>query len=450
MRAYSRAARGLLAGVASAGLAALPARADELQVPGTYPSIQAAIAAAAPGDKVLVAAGTYAENVDFLGKALTVVGLSGPEDTVIDGGGTAPAVRFQSANGPDSTLRGFTVTNGTAGIMIGLSFGATGAAPNVVDCVVRANAGPGIFGWGSEARIDDCVIAENTGPGVEFQWFGDTTLRNCLVQGNQAMFFGSGIYADENAVVRAHNCTIVGNSGVPGVYTTFDAHAELVNCIVRGNTAPQVATGIGSLDVRHSNVEGGFAGAGNLDADPLFVDAVGGDWRLQSASPCVDAGDSGADLLPRDFFGDPRVGNGAVDLGFDEHHPLQGDTTTLPLGTGAVLTLRLDTGPGRAGENYLVLGSLTGTSPGVPLASGVLPLVPDGYFLHTLTHPNGAPLVDSLGVLDGAGVAQALFVLPPLDLPFLVGTTVHHAYASFDRAGVPGPVSNAYGARFVD
>lgn len=441
--------RALAAVVWSVAAGDRPALADELLVPETYPSIQAAIVAAAPGDKVLVAPGTYVENVDFLGKALTVVGLGGPEHTRIDGGG-APVVRFGAGNGPDSTLRGFTVTNGTAGIMIGLAFGATGAAPNVVDCVVRDNLGPGIFGWGSEARIDDCVVADNAGPGVELQWFGDTTLRNCLVRGNEASFFGSGIYADESAVVRAYNCTIVGNTGVPGVYTTFDAHAELVNCIVRGNTSPQVATGIGSLDVRHSNVEGGFAGAGNLDADPLFVDAGAGDWRLQSLSPCVDAGDNGADLLPRDFFGDPRVGGGTVDLGFDEHHPLQGDWTTLSLGEGDVLTWRLDAGAPRGGESYLVLGSLSGTSPGVPLASGVLPLVPDGYFLHTLTHPNGAPLVDSLGVLDEAGVAQALFVLPPLEVPFLVGTTVHHAYASFDAFGAPGLVSNAHGARFVD
>jgi hypothetical protein len=63
-----------------------------LHVPGVYGSIQSAIDAAQPGDTVLVAPGTYFENIDFSGKKILVTGnfalthdVSDIERTIIDG-----------------------------------------------------------------------------------------------------------------------------------------------------------------------------------------------------------------------------------------------------------------------------------------------------------------------------------------------------------------------------
>ena len=49
--------------------------------------------------------------------------------------------------------------------------------------------------------------------------------------------------------------------------------------------------GSGSLTVTYSDIQGGYTGTGNIDSDPLFVDAANGDYYLQPASPCIDAGD---------------------------------------------------------------------------------------------------------------------------------------------------------------
>lgn len=57
-----------------------------IRVPTDQATIQAAINAAANGDTVSVAAGTYSENINFMGKALTVISEQGAAVTVIDGG----------------------------------------------------------------------------------------------------------------------------------------------------------------------------------------------------------------------------------------------------------------------------------------------------------------------------------------------------------------------------
>ncbi len=58
----------------------------------------------------------------------------------------------------------------------------------------------------------------------------------------------------------------------------------------------------------YSDVQGGWTGTGNIDADPLFVDPAGGDLRLGPGSPCIDAADNTA--VPKgvttDLDGNPR------------------------------------------------------------------------------------------------------------------------------------------------
>ena len=83
-----------------------------IRVPADQPTIQGGIDAAAPGDTVLVAPGTYVERVDFLGKAITLTSEAGPAATVIDGNAGGVVVTFRSGEGPGAILKGFTVTNG--------------------------------------------------------------------------------------------------------------------------------------------------------------------------------------------------------------------------------------------------------------------------------------------------------------------------------------------------
>lgn len=134
---------------------------------------------------------------------------------------------------------------------------------------------------------------------------GKPTLINCLLIENWG-HSGGGMCNDRSQPTLI-NCTLAGNSAmdVGGVYHSSDGSSTLKNCIVWGNTSPQIA---GNAIVSYSDVQGGWEGEGNIDVDPLFVHPDGGDYHLKSqagrwdstsgswivddvTSPCMDAGD---------------------------------------------------------------------------------------------------------------------------------------------------------------
>lgn len=90
----------------------LSTKTSTIHVPADYSTIQEAIYAASSGDTILVAPGTYLENINFTGKDLVVQSEEGPETTVIDGGQSGSVVTFEYGEGAEARLTGFTLTNG--------------------------------------------------------------------------------------------------------------------------------------------------------------------------------------------------------------------------------------------------------------------------------------------------------------------------------------------------
>ena len=89
-----------------------------------------------------------------------------------------------------------------------------------------------------------------------------------------------------------------------------------------------------------------------------------------------------------------------------------------------------------AGLSYWVLGTASGTTPGTPLGPVTLPLNLDPYMAYTVTTPNTAPLINSMGTLDAEGIAKAQFVIPAGCPPSLLGLTLHHAAIVFDATSI--------------
>ncbi len=119
----------------------------------------------------------------------------------------------------------------------------------------------------------------------------------------------------------------------------------------------------------------------------------------------------------------------------DVQRTLWTDAETLSLTTGGAVTFDLVAGGSQAARPYLVLGSASGTSPGVVLRGQRVPLNVDGYFMTTLSLPGVAPFIATLGLLDARGRAQAGFALPP-GLVALAGLHLDHAYVVLDAATV--------------
>jgi hypothetical protein len=137
------------------------ARADIFSVaPGE--SIQAAIGAANDGDTVMVSAGTFAEDIDFAGKAITVVGTG--HTSVLLGTGSGPVVTFATGEGPDSVLDSFTITGGLADRGGGIYINSS--SPTIVRTVVFLNQarlqGSGIYVEGSAPHIYNNLVMYNS------------------------------------------------------------------------------------------------------------------------------------------------------------------------------------------------------------------------------------------------------------------------------------------------
>ena len=213
-------------------LLAVPGWAAEHFVP-TDPgcdTVQHCIDQSANGDVVTVLPGTYPENIDFLGKAITVRSRDGAETTILEGDTVNSVVRFASGEGRDSVLEGFTVRHG-GGTLNNLIFdGRVGggiyvleASPTIASCVVAENAvaehtwkwGGGIGSVSGSPFIADCQIVDNllsdfgegaSGGGV-FCGGGAceiarcTISRNLLVSLGEVVVVGGGILAVQDDVI---------------------------------------------------------------------------------------------------------------------------------------------------------------------------------------------------------------------------------------------------------
>lgn len=298
--------------------------------------IQTALDTADPGDTVIVGDGAYTTQTVNVNKPVTVRSLNGAAHAVISGLGARRCVTMSS---PDAVLEGFTLTNGMAAAGGGLHLsagtvrkcvitgnraataggGAVLAGGLLERCVVRGNAaldGAGIDCVGGV--IDACRIlqnvSENYGGGVRFNQGG--TLLNSLVCQNTANF-GGGAYCYYGGTLT--NCTVANNTAAAGGGVRCHTGGAFHNTIIYHNTGGNISYNSGA-SFSFSCTTPAEQGPGNIAADPLFINAAAGDYALDGASPCVNAGSNAAWMATaQDVAGNPRIIGGSgmkiVDMG---------------------------------------------------------------------------------------------------------------------------------------
>jgi predicted outer membrane repeat protein len=394
-------------------------------------------------------------DIDFLGKAITVQSENGPEMCIIDCNGTADdnhrAFHFHNAEDTNAVLDGFTITNGyitleshagailceyssptiancmflsntakTAGGAIwnyqctpniinclfaeNLAIYGDGAAicnassnTTITNCTFTANDGGcwsgGICNFNSNPTVSNCVFAENTGRwgGAMYNDTSSPKVSNCLFTGNFADSGGGAIYNSWSGTPTIVNCTFSSNSSNSGaaIYAESNTTVSVGNCIIWGNNGPEIS-GKG-CNVFYSDIEGGWQGKGNINADPSFIhpayrfdpatpddpsdDVCSGDYHLRLGSPCIDAGDNLTvpPSVVTDLEGNPRLvddpctpdtGRGTppiVDMGAYESlgsgsaFLLSTDTLIVPEGQTAAFTVALSRDPSGTVEVHVAV-----------------------------------------------------------------------------------------------
>ena len=341
-----------------------PLFAAPYYVPDDFTTIQAAIDGSVSGDVILVRSGTYVENIDFHGKAVTLQSLWGPEITTIDGNRAGAVVTANSGETGQTVIDGFTITNGQAASGAG-GISCSNSSPAITNNIITFNQGRGIMAFDSRSLVTNNKLILNSSSAIYCSYLSKLKVINNLIFANAAQY-GGGILCEDSSEIKVFNNFFSGNSAelggaifidtesTPkiknntftenyasisgGAITCKSSSPEVANCIFWQNSAPQgKEIHVGGtyatpsvFTISYSDVDGGQGqvfvesghtlvwGAGMIDQDPLFFYPSSADYHLSWHSPCRDSGAASAGLPNTDFEGDPRNVNGTIDMGADE------------------------------------------------------------------------------------------------------------------------------------
>jgi hypothetical protein len=217
---------------------------ETIHVPLDYPTIQEAIDTAASGDTVLVAAGTYTERIDFLGKAITVKSESGPIQTVIDGNHAGSVVTIEYNGDRQSVLEGFLITKGSADDGGGITIYA--AKVVLINNIVTLNAatenGGGVHGMGSHITMIQNSIFQNSagyyGGGLSLGYEASILEENVIL--DNTAFRGGGIWCASHLPESEWTGNSIKNNWASewggGIFFHF-SHPSVTDNTIMGNSA---------------------------------------------------------------------------------------------------------------------------------------------------------------------------------------------------------------------
>lgn len=392
-------------------------------------SISAAVALAAAGDTIRIAPGTYVENVG-IGMDLELIGMGGPDVTILDGGGTGSVVVVSVAS--TVRLQGLTLTGGSAPIGGGIDFLGDLVLVNttITGNVATGYGGGGIggVGGGDALTLVGCEITNNSAPagdgGGLLLWDAECTMTRTLVEGNSANYYGGGIELLGNNTtdygLQVIDSTVRDNQATGGDGGGIFAGGNrflLRGSTVSGNTASNAGGGVrvfgSGFEIVNSTISGntadyggGLGTLGNLEPRSLQHTTITNNTALSGGGGGVFSSSNGPDV---EMLNTILAGNLLLDPSYYPNAGQDAFGSFTSLGHNLV-------GEGASGITNGIQNDLAGTPLSV-LDPELGPLQPNGGFSETHDLLSTSPAIDAGDPLDFESVDQRGAMRPQAGAP---------------------------------
>ena len=241
----------------------------------------------------------------------TITGGNAESAGCIGGGGilvTHPDLEYVY-DGPvspvNAVFENLIVTDNSAAAGGGISIWRV-SGPTLSNLIIQENTsekyGGGLMIFTAVASVTDVTVSGNNcytddsfGGGIIIN-NSEVALTNVSVTDNTASF-GGGMSVGNSDVTLTH-VTISGNTATTsggGFLSTPFSNNTLTNSII-WNNSPESIYAFATTTISYSDIQGGWGGEGNIDADPLFCNPDSSDFTLAENSPCVGTGESGVNM----------------------------------------------------------------------------------------------------------------------------------------------------------
>ena len=279
--------------------------------------------------------------------------------------------------------------------------------------------------WVEVQKLLPSDLASNDGFGWRLDLTQDTAIVGAFRAATPALGSGAAYVFDRIGGAWTETQKLLPPAPATNGLFGLEVHVENDLAVIG---EPELVTGTGRVHVfqrsggawRHRRTvspEGGygddaFGSSIDVDGDALVVGAWGHNWP------------NGLYTLPRGaVWVGSRSGSSCATL---TAHP-----ESLSLAVARTQTLRLDAGPEHAGRPYWILGSMSGTTPGIVVGGRRVPLNPDAYLARTFPPSPASPVSGASGILDALGRADAAVRVPLADTS-LAGLVLEHAFLVLD------------------